>query len=76
MCQALLEIMEPEINEIVESKIQEEVQKEIQKSILIAVKGFRDLGADNGKIKGILMSNYELTPKEAEQYLKDSNNDI
>ena len=65
MCQALLEIMEPEINEIVESKI----QKKIQESILSAVKGFRDLGADDEKIKEILMSNYELTPKEAAMYL-------
>ncbi len=61
MCQALLEIMEPEINKIVEAKI--------QKSILNAVKSFRDLGADDEKIKEILMKNYELTSKEAAMYL-------
>lgn len=69
MCQALLEIMEPEINEIVESKVHEVIHQEVQKSILIAVKGFRDLGADDEKIKEILMSNYELTAKEAALYL-------
>ncbi len=73
MCQALLEIMEPEINEIVEAKVQEEihkeVQKEVEKSISIAVKSFRDLGVDNEKIKEMLMKNYELTAKEAALYL-------
>lgn len=61
MCQALLEIMQPEINEIVESNI--------QKAILNAVKGFRDLGADDEKIKELLVKNYGLTLKEAAMYL-------
>lgn len=61
MCQALLEIMQPEINEIVESNI--------QKAILNAVKGFRDLGADDEKIKELLVKNYDLTLKEAAMYL-------
>ena len=65
MCQALLEIMQPEINEIVEST----VQKKIQDAISNAVKGFRDLGADDEKIKELLMKNYDLTPKEAAMYL-------
>lgn len=69
MCQALLEIMEPEINEIVESKVQKKIQEKVQESILNAVKGFRDLGANDEKIKEILMSNYELTAKEAAMYL-------
>ncbi len=61
MCKALLEIMEPEINKIVESKV--------QKSILNAVRSFRDLGADDKRIQEILVKNYELTPEEAIQYL-------
>lgn len=61
MCQALLEIMEPEINEIVETKV--------QKAIINAVKGFRDLGADDEKITEVLVKNYDLTPKEAAKYL-------
>lgn len=61
MCQALLEIMEPEI-----SKIR---ANDAQKLILRAVKSFRDLGVDNEQIKEILVKNYELTPKEAAMYL-------
>ena len=61
MCQALLEIMEPEINKI--------RADEAQKSILRAVKSFRDLGVDDEQIKKVLMENYELTPKETEMYL-------
>ena len=61
MCRALLEIMEPEINKIVESKV--------QKSILNAVRSFRDLGVDDKRIQEILVKNYELTPEEAIQYL-------
>lgn len=65
MCKALLELMEPEINKIVEM----EVQKESQKSIVNAVRSFRDLGADNKRIQEILVKNYELTPEEAAAYL-------
>ena len=65
MCKALLEIMEPEINKIVES----EVQKEVQKSILNAVRSFRDLGASDERIQDILMKNYELSVDEATAYL-------
>ena len=61
MCKALLEIMEPEINKIVESKV--------QKSILNAVSSFRDLGPAAKRIQEILVKNYELTPEEAIQYL-------
>ncbi|MCI8557210.1 MAG: hypothetical protein HFI19_05485 [Lachnospiraceae bacterium] len=61
VCNALLELMEPEINKIVESKVQEAIQK--------AVRSFRDLGADNEKIREILMKNYALTSKEAGMYL-------
>ena len=61
MCQALLEIMEPEI-----MKIKEETRQE---TILRAVKGFRDLGAGNARIKELLKENYDFTDEEAEQYL-------
>lgn len=50
MCQALLEIMEPEI-----MKIKEETRQEtMREAILRAVEGFRDLGADDDRIKEIL----------------------
>lgn len=61
MCQALLEIMEPEINKITEAKI--------QNAIFCAVNGFRELGADNTQIREILMKNYNLSSEEADKYL-------
>ena len=73
MCQALLEIMEPEINKIVESKIESERKKiaesERKKSVIIAIKGFRDLGADDDKIMEILKRDYGLSMNEAGEYL-------
>lgn len=69
MCKALLELMEPEINKIVELELQKEREKESQKSIVNAVRSFRDLGADNKRIQEILVKNYELTPEEAAVYL-------
>lgn len=42
MCQALLEIMEPEIN-----KIKEDAAAAKEDEILCAVKSFRDLGASD-----------------------------
>lgn len=62
MCNALLEIMEPEINEIADSKV--------HKAILNAVKSFRDLGHSDEEIKRVLMKNYDLSLEEIESYLK------
>ena len=65
MCQALLEIMEPEI-----MKIKEETrQRTRQETILRAVEGFRDLGADEDRIKEILKKKYGYSDEEAEAYL-------
>lgn len=61
VCQALLEIMEPEIN-----KMKAEIK---ENDILCAVKCFRDLGADISKIKELLVKNYSLSYEEAEKYL-------
>lgn len=61
MCQALLEIMEPEI-----MKIKEEVRQE---TILCAVEGSRDLGTGDDKIREILKKKYGFSDKEAEEYL-------
>lgn len=77
VCNALLELMEPEINKIVElrvqenqEKIEEKMQEKVQEVISKAVKSFQDLGADNEKIIEILMKNYALTSKEAGMYLQ------
>ena len=62
MCSALLEIMEPEIQEITKANI--------QKTIMNSVKSFREFGHDDDEIKAVLMKNYGLSPEEAESYLK------
>lgn len=61
MCQALLEIMSPEIDKI--------RADDAQKSVLRAVESFRELGADDEKIKGLLIKHYGLTPSEIAMYL-------
>ncbi len=65
MCQALLEIMEPEINQIKET-VKEDTKKN---DILCAVKSFRDFGVSDDQIKGALIKNYELSSTEADAYL-------
>ncbi len=65
MCKALLEIMEPEINRIVETT----VKTEARKSILNAVKSFRDLGISDAKIIEMLTKNYACTPQKARSFL-------
>lgn len=73
MCQALLEIMEPEIMKIkeeVREKTKQETRREtMRETILCAVEGFRDLGADDDRIKEILKKNYGFSDEEAEEYL-------
>lgn len=61
VCQALLEIMEPEI-----SKIKAEIKED---DILCAVKSFRDLGASDNQIKEVLVKNHRLSFAEAEKFL-------
>lgn len=65
MCQALLEIMEPEINKIKEDAAAAAKEDEI----LCAVKSFRDLGASDIQIKDVLVKNHRLSFSEVEKYL-------
>ena len=65
MCQALLEIMEPEINKIKD----DEAAAAKEDEILCAVKSFRDLGAGDIQIKDVLVKNHRLSFAEAEKYL-------
>lgn len=65
MCQALLEIMGPEIDKIIEDKMQDEARN----AIIRAVESLRDVGIDNERIKEQLIKHYELTPNEAAMYL-------
>ena len=69
MCQALLEIMEPEINKIKEDAVAAAKEDEI----LCAVKSFRDLGASDIQVKDVLVKNHRLSFAEAEKYLHTYN---
>ncbi|MBR1771800.1 MAG: hypothetical protein IJ747_07190 [Lachnospiraceae bacterium] len=67
MCQALLEIMEPEINQI-----KQEVTKEVtRKDVAITVKTLRDLGQPEDFIREIIIKNFELPPADADSFFAD-----
>lgn len=68
MCQALLEIMEPEINKIKEAAATAATAAK-EDDILCAVKSFRYLGASDIQIKDVLVKNHRLSSAEAEKYL-------
>ncbi|MEH2959959.1 hypothetical protein [Candidatus Merdisoma sp. JLR.KK006] len=71
MCQALLEIMEPEINEIVEAKINEIRKLEVQKGqILGTLSVYRDLKLSDDEILKKLQEKYHLSEKEAQTFLQ------
>lgn len=72
MCQALLEIMEPEINKEVNRRIETEARS----FVLRSVKSFRELNVDNEAIKEMLVKNYGLTFKEAEEYLQEAEGEL
>ncbi|MBP3206486.1 MAG: hypothetical protein J6M66_13820 [Lachnospiraceae bacterium] len=61
MCQALLEIMEPEINQI--------KQETRQEDIAITVNTLRDLGHPDSIIREIIIKNFELSPADADEIL-------
>ena len=65
MCQALLEIMEPEINQIK----QETRQEARQEDIAITVNTLRDLGHPDSIIREIIIKNFELSPADADEIL-------
>ena len=73
MCQALLEIMEPEINKIKET-VKEEVTKEVTKevtrqSIRNTIVALKDCGYTDMAIKQVIIKAYNISSKEAENYL-------
>ena len=65
MCQALLEIMEPEINKIKE----ETANKERQKGIKSLVTFLRDSGQNDTEIMNAIIKVYDVSVSEAENYL-------
>lgn len=69
MCQALLELMEPEINKIKASVEAEAAKKERQKGISGAVVALRLCGQGDKVIKNAIMKAYGISDSEAEGYL-------
>ena len=86
MCEALMEIMEPEIRlrekalkeaaiqkgiqEGIQKGMQEGIQEGIQKGIQGSVHMLRKLGHQDNEIKALLLSEYDLSAEEAERYFK------
>ena len=69
MCQALLEIMEPEINQIKQEYAKEVTEEVTKKDVAITVKTLRDLGQSEDFIREIIIKNFELPPADADEIL-------
>lgn len=69
MCQALMEIMEPEINKIKESITKTVTKSVTESNIISAVDSFRSLGASEAKIKELLTTKFHLSPQKADSFL-------
>lgn len=74
MCQALLEIMEPEINKMVEVETKKRMEVEAEKNekkgrILATVEILKEMGKSEDEIKSTLMSKYDLDDTEIRVYL-------
>ena len=78
MCQALMEIMKPEIEEVVNTAVLQErretterVERETtERAIKVAVEMLHSLNLGNAEIKEALQKNYNLSEEEALSYLK------
>ena len=62
MCQTLLEIMEPEINEIRKFEVR-------KGKIMGTIETLREFGENDDEIERHLMQKYHLSLKEAQSYL-------
>ncbi len=81
MCQALMEIMKPEIDEIrlqerketterVEREAEKKIRETTEHAIKAAVKSLRRFNTSDLDIKMTLMEDYNLSEEEALSYLK------
>ena len=70
MCQALMEIMKPEIEEVVDTAVRETTERVTERAIKVAVEMLRSLNLGNDEIKEALQKNYNLSEEEALSYLK------
>ena len=69
MCQALMEIMKPEIDEIVNMAVLQERRKTTERTIKATVKNLRRFNASNADIKTALVEDFGLSEQEALSYL-------
>ena len=69
MCEALMELMEPEINKIKENVRKETTQQVTQQGIKNAIIALRVCGNGDIEIKNAIMKAYGVSDSEAESYL-------
>ncbi len=69
MCEALMELMEPEINKIKETVREETKQEVTQQGIKNAIIALRVCGNGDIEIKNAIMKAYGISSNEAEKYL-------
>lgn len=67
MCEALMEIMEPQLLK----REREGKQEERKEATRVAVEAFRDTGQKDTEIKKILIRKFGLTAEEADEYLRE-----
>ena len=74
MCQALREIMKPELEqsrkEGIEEGIKEGIKEGMEKGICVAVSILRSLGQTEESIRESIMENYKLSQDAAEKYME------
>ena len=73
MCEALMELMEPEINKIKENvreeTTQQVTQQVMQQGIKNSIAALKNSGHTNDAIRSFLVTAYSITQSEAEKYL-------
>lgn len=70
MCQALLEVMKPEIDKIREEEKKNGIEiGEKRGKIIGLIEAFRELDRGDKEIKQILVQKYKMTEEEALSYL-------
>ena len=72
MCQALREIMKPELEEMERRGERRGEKRGEKRAILVMIKALRQLGQADDDIKGIIIKNFHLKQTEVEEYIQQS----
>ena len=72
MCQALREIMKPELEEMEKRGERRGEKRGEKRAILVMIKALRQLGQADDDIKGIIIKNFHLKQTEVEEYIQQS----